>query len=123
MYGESPYCLSMRREKLTKKPVSTDWHPAVIVAEIWMKGTSLNRLSRQHRYATNALRHALRTPWPKGERLIAETIGCAPQEIWPSRYNADGSPKKQGERGIGRRIRNDDTAAPRQSDVQAKGGA
>ncbi|WP_262417001.1 helix-turn-helix domain-containing protein [Providencia rettgeri] len=25
--------------------------------------------------------------WPKGERIIAEFLGVAPSEIWPSRYN------------------------------------
>lgn len=88
-----------------------------------MKGTSLTRLSRQHHYATNSLKIALRTPWPKGERLIAEAIGRAPQEIWPSRYNADGSPKKRGEQ-IGRlRKRSDHSAASTPRNVQAKGGA
>ncbi|EDY0584612.1 transcriptional regulator, partial [Salmonella enterica subsp. enterica] len=24
--------------------------------------------------------------WPKGERLIAEELGVAPEQIWPSRY-------------------------------------
>ncbi|WP_249891443.1 helix-turn-helix domain-containing protein [Mixta hanseatica] len=24
--------------------------------------------------------------WPKGERLIAEALGVAPEQIWPSRY-------------------------------------
>ncbi|MCD5733091.1 helix-turn-helix domain-containing protein, partial [Klebsiella pneumoniae] len=24
--------------------------------------------------------------WPKGERLIAEALGIAPEQIWPSRY-------------------------------------
>ncbi|EEJ2444476.1 helix-turn-helix domain-containing protein [Salmonella enterica subsp. enterica serovar 13,23:y:e,n,z15] len=26
-------------------------------------------------------------PWPKGERLIAEALGVAPEKIWPSRYS------------------------------------
>ncbi|WP_139385313.1 helix-turn-helix domain-containing protein, partial [Salmonella enterica] len=24
--------------------------------------------------------------WPKGERLIAEALDVAPEDIWPSRY-------------------------------------
>lgn len=30
--------------------------------------------------------NALARPWPKGEMIIAETIGVDPKEIWPSRY-------------------------------------
>ncbi|WP_404873652.1 transcriptional regulator [Klebsiella pneumoniae] len=29
---------------------------------------------------------ALNRRWPKGERLIAEALGVAPETIWPSRY-------------------------------------
>ncbi|WP_162265502.1 helix-turn-helix domain-containing protein, partial [Salmonella enterica] len=29
---------------------------------------------------------ALNRRWPKGERLIAEALGVAPEKIWPSRY-------------------------------------
>jgi Ner family transcriptional regulator len=36
---------------------------------------------------------ALRRPWPKAEKIIADYIGTTPQAIWPSRYNEDGSPK------------------------------
>ena len=35
------------------------------------------------------LRPTLNDPirhWPKGERLIAEELGVAPEHIWPSRY-------------------------------------
>ncbi|EAX0920990.1 transcriptional regulator, partial [Salmonella enterica] len=32
------------------------------------------------------LTNALNRHWPKGERLIAEALGVAPEQIWPSRY-------------------------------------
>ncbi|HDT6506775.1 TPA: helix-turn-helix domain-containing protein [Klebsiella aerogenes] len=32
------------------------------------------------------LTNALNRRWPKGERLIAEALGVAPEKIWPSRY-------------------------------------
>jgi Ner family transcriptional regulator len=86
-----------------KKPVPGDWHPADIVAAIWKCGTSLQRLARQNGYGVNSLNLALRRPWPKAERLIAECIGITPQAIWPSRYHPDGSPRSgRGERGLGR---------------------
>ncbi|WP_133822808.1 helix-turn-helix domain-containing protein [Rahnella sp. BIGb0236] len=30
--------------------------------------------------------NALARPWPKGEMIIAKTIGIEAKEIWPSRY-------------------------------------
>lgn len=96
-----------------KKPASKDWHRAQIVAAIWMKKSSLHRLSRQHGYTGPALANALRFSWPKAERIIAEFIGVSPQEIWPSRYNADGTAASgRGERGrtIKRLARNHSTA-------------
>ena len=88
-----------------KKPVVSDWHPADIVAAIWKRGTSLQKMAREHEppYANTALTLALRRPWPKAERMIADVIGVPAQQIWPSRYNADGTPKSgRGERGLGR---------------------
>jgi Ner family transcriptional regulator len=87
----------------SKKPALTDWHPADIICGLWKRGTSVHRLSRQNNYAPTALHIALRRPWPKAERLIAEALGVTPQDIWPSRYHADGRPKSgRGERGLGR---------------------
>jgi len=54
---------------------------------------SLIRLSRLNGYAGDSLKMALRRPWPKAEKIIAAHIGIPPQAIWPSRYNADGTPK------------------------------
>ncbi|MBJ4981286.1 helix-turn-helix domain-containing protein, partial [Salmonella enterica subsp. enterica serovar Agona] len=34
----------------------------------------------------STLTNALNRRWPKGERLIAEALGVAPEQIWPSRY-------------------------------------
>lgn len=64
-----------------------DWHPADIVAALRKAGWSVRRLSAHHGYAgSTALSNAIRRPWPKGERLIAEAIGISPEQIWPSRY-------------------------------------
>lgn len=64
-----------------------DWHRADIVCALRKAGWSLRRLSAHHGYASpTTLTTALDRPWPKGERLIAEAIGVAPETIWPSRY-------------------------------------
>lgn len=65
-----------------------------MVAALWKKGTSLTRLSRRRGYAACALKLALRKPWPKAEKIIADALGERPQDIWPSRYNTDGTPNR-----------------------------
>ncbi|HID49175.1 MAG TPA: transcriptional regulator [Chromatiales bacterium] len=80
----------MNRPKHTKKQSTQDWHPADIKAALEKAGWSLSRLSIHHGYASRTtLKYALRKPWPKGERLIAEAIGMDPATIWPSRYPKD----------------------------------
>lgn len=63
-----------------------DWHPADIIAGLRKRGTSLAALSRQAGLASSTLANALNRHWPKGERLIADALGIAPEKIWPSRY-------------------------------------
>ncbi|EHR1566525.1 helix-turn-helix domain-containing protein [Salmonella enterica] len=64
-----------------------DWHPADIIAGLRKRGTSLAALSRQAGLASSTLANALNRRWPKGERLIAEALGIAQEQIWPSRYH------------------------------------
>ncbi|EDN4181009.1 helix-turn-helix domain-containing protein [Enterobacter hormaechei] len=63
-----------------------DWHSADIIAGLRKRGTSLAAVSRQAGLASSTLANALIRHWPKGERLIAEALGVAPEQIWPSRY-------------------------------------
>ena len=79
----------MNKKRPTKKAVPQDWHRADIVAALRKKGWSLRRLSAHFGYLSpGTLTHALDRPWPKGEFLIAQTLGIEPQTIWPSRYRA-----------------------------------
>ncbi|EAY2063387.1 transcriptional regulator [Salmonella enterica] len=66
--------------------IDKDCHPADIIAGLRKRGTSLAALSRQSGLASSTLANALTRHWPKGERLIAEALGVAPEKIWPSRY-------------------------------------
>ncbi|WP_067706480.1 MULTISPECIES: helix-turn-helix transcriptional regulator [unclassified Erwinia] len=63
-----------------------DWHPADIIAALKKKGTSLSALSRESGLASSTLSNALRRPWPKGEKLIADALNERPEAIWPTRY-------------------------------------
>ncbi|MEY0416660.1 helix-turn-helix domain-containing protein [Providencia rettgeri] len=64
-----------------------DWHSADIIAAIKKKGSSLSQISRSAGLNSSTLNNALSRRWPKGERIIAEFLGVALSEIWPSRYN------------------------------------
>lgn len=65
-----------------------DWHPADVICALrkspgqW----SLRRLAMHHGFAPSTMKQALRRPYPKMQRLIAEAIGVEPKVIWPSRY-------------------------------------
>ncbi|WP_261831685.1 cell morphology transcriptional regulator XreR2 [Leminorella grimontii] len=63
-----------------------DWHAADVIAGLKKRGTSLAAVSRDAGLASSTLANALMRRWPKGERLIAQALGVAPEEIWPSRY-------------------------------------
>ncbi|EBP4523561.1 transcriptional regulator [Salmonella enterica subsp. enterica serovar Westminster] len=66
--------------------MQSDWHPADIIAALKKRGTSLSALSRQAGLASSTLANTLIRHWSKGEKLIAEKLGVAPEQIWPSRY-------------------------------------
>lgn len=88
---------------MIKKPAPQDWHRADIIAAVRKTGTSIQRLSRNLGLARTAVGNALTVPSPKYERIIAEQIGVTTQDIWPSRYHPDGTPRSgRGERGVGR---------------------
>lgn len=74
------------RKQMTSPNALTDWHRADIIAAIRKQGTTLAAVARDHGLASNTLQNALRVAWPKGERIIANTIGIDAAEIWPSRY-------------------------------------
>lgn len=84
-----------RMKRTQKKPAPQDWHPADIKAALTKAGWSFNQLGYAKGYTSKStLTSVLRQPWPKAEAIVAEAIGVHPMEIWPSRYNADGTPNR-----------------------------
>lgn len=78
-----------------KKPVKEDWHRADVIAALRKKSWSLQQLALAHGYnQRSSLSKALGSPSPKGEKIIADALGLLPQDIWPSRYNTDGTPNR-----------------------------
>lgn len=66
--------------------MKNDWHKADIVAALHKQGTTMAALSRAAGLSSSTLANVIARPWPKGEWMIAETLGIHPAEIWPSRY-------------------------------------
>lgn len=89
----------MAEQRGQKKTSLKDWHRADIKSALEKAGWNLSSLSLHHGYEhRNTLQTALRRPWPKAERYIAEAIGIAPAEIWPTRYqgkNTTGARKRR----------------------------
>jgi Ner family transcriptional regulator len=79
----------------SKHQVPVDWHPADVLAALKKRGHSLAGLSVTNGYHPTAAGKSLKQPWPAMERLLADAIGVAPQEIWPSRYDSEGNPRRR----------------------------
>lgn len=88
----------MQAKHHTKKAGPTDRHPADVIAAVRKKGSSLRQLSIAAGLHPGSLRVALARHYPKAQAVIAGFLEEPPQNIWPSRYEADGS-HKRGLRG------------------------
>lgn len=85
----------------TKKTSREDWHPADIKAALDKAGWTLRALAAHHGVkASSTLSHTFERSYPLNEKRIADAIGVTPQEIWPSRYNEDGTKKPRGLRAL-----------------------
>lgn len=64
-----------------------------IKCKILLKGMTLKSLSLKAGLSARACSVALIKPFPAAEEAIAEFLGIPAQQLWPSRFNADGSRK------------------------------
>lgn len=72
----------------TNQKNTHDWHRADVIAALHKRGWSVASLAKAHGLGVSTLRSALDKPYPKSERLLADAIGIAPEEIWPERFAA-----------------------------------
>lgn len=61
---------------------------AAIRALVTAQGKTLRSIAKEAGLNQQACSHALRYPWPRVERLIAEAVGTRPEYLWPERYEA-----------------------------------
>ena len=62
------------------------WDRHDVVAELRRRKISLAKLGRENDLSPFTVKNALDKPYPRGEKIIANAIGVAPEEIWPERY-------------------------------------
>lgn len=70
-----------------------------IKAELRRRGHTAAALARAHNVAPSVLGMAFLGPSKKGELIIAKALRLPPHEVWPDRWNADGTrrvDKRQG---------------------------
>lgn len=70
------------------------WHPEDIKAAVRKKGKTLRQLSLENGFSESAIRIALKRPLYGPEQVIAAFLGTPAKELWPDRYNPDGTPKR-----------------------------
>lgn len=71
---------------------TTDWLWDEVLAALHCEGLTLHALAKRHQVHVQAISIAQHRPSATTEARIAEALGILPQQIWPSRYNPDGTP-------------------------------
>lgn len=68
---------------------------AWIIYQLALKDESLASIAREAGVSRQAIWQALVKPYPRAERIIAESLGLTPQALFPERYNNDGLPNRK----------------------------
>jgi Ner family transcriptional regulator len=75
-----------------QKTTTTDWLWDEVLAALHSEGLTLHALAKRHQVHVQAISCAQHKNSATTEARIAEALGILPQQIWPSRYNPDGTP-------------------------------
>jgi Ner family transcriptional regulator len=80
------------------KTPHADWSWDEVLAALHSEGLTLRGLAARHGLEAQAIGCVQFRPSPLSQTRFADALGVAPQQIWPSRYEADGSPlsRKEG---------------------------
>jgi Ner family transcriptional regulator len=84
--------------------MNQDMAPEKIKKLIIATGITLSELGIQNGFSHAAVSIALRKRSPFVQEVIARKIGMRPQDVWPSRYDENGSPLRLDPRGRRRPI-------------------
>lgn len=72
---------------------------AWILYQCNLRGFSLASLASRHGVARETLYQVRHKRYPRMEKIIAEALGIAPEELWPERYDGEGQPSRQTDSG------------------------
>lgn len=88
--------------KPVKKASQEDWHPADILCALHRRGITLKEVARRNgvKGASPFSKAMIDTAYPINEKRLADVLNLHPKEIWPSRYNDDGTRKSFGLRTL-----------------------
>ncbi|MDQ2069345.1 helix-turn-helix domain-containing protein [Natronospira bacteriovora] len=62
--------------------------------QLRLRGSSLAQVARDQGVSRDAATLALRKPYPRMERAIADALGLRPEQLWPERYDEAGRPNR-----------------------------
>ena len=82
---------------MARRATKPDWHPEDVKAALRKAGHTLSGLSVEKGYSPSAVGRVLRRPAARVQAVIAAALEKKPQDIWPSRYHADGTPRRRGQ--------------------------
>ncbi|WP_082900377.1 helix-turn-helix domain-containing protein [Pseudomonas oryzihabitans] len=75
-------------------PLDLDRRWEWIKYQLRVRGTSGAAIARELCLHDRAIRSAKRNAYPRVERAIADALELQPIQIWPERWNSDGTPKR-----------------------------
>lgn len=78
----------------TKVPTDPELRWEWIKYQLRVRGSSLAQVAQELSVGRNAANNVKRVRYPRIERAIARKLDMAPRNIWPDRWNPDGSPKR-----------------------------
>ena len=81
-----------------------DLPPEEIKKRIRATGITLHELAIQNGFSPSAVSIVLKKRQPFVQEMVASHLGLRPQDIWPSRYDENGSPVRIDPRGRRRGI-------------------
>jgi Ner family transcriptional regulator len=76
-----------------------DLSPENVKKLITATGITLSELGIQNGFSHAAVSITLKRRQPFVQQIIADRVGMRPQDIWPSRYDKNGSPVRADARG------------------------
>ena len=74
------------------------WHPEDIKAEVRKRGSTLATVALNAGLPRHCCWHALRHPHTLGEAAIATFLGLTAADLWPHRFDPDGTRRHQARR-------------------------